>query len=196
MPAALRREGVWTRGVPARWPAAGAYLRRTTGHEFPLLGKLRSRRAVKALATVLRDNWDASASVLGLGVKALAGLVYARVVGNETLAAEMRALAARAQSAVYERALQEVDRFAAEPAAAGAPGIAEAEARLAALPGLGREAALALLLARAVSPSPAVVPAPLLTRVAEVLSPAAQVELVVWIAVEQTLHRLGSYVNL
>lgn len=196
VPAALRREGLWTRGVPARWPDAGAYLRPRTGHDFPLLGKLRSRRAVKALATVLRDNWDASASVVGLGVKALAGLVYARVVGNETLAAEARVLAARAEPAVDARVFQEVERFAAEPAASGASGLAETEGRLAALPGLGRAAAVALLLAQAVSPSPAVVPSPLLTRVAEVLSPAAQVELVVWIAIEQTLHRLGSYVDL
>ena len=30
-----------------RWPAAGVYLRERTGHDFPLLGKLQSRRAVK-----------------------------------------------------------------------------------------------------------------------------------------------------
>jgi alkylhydroperoxidase family enzyme len=197
VPAAIRLESTWTRGVPSRWPAVGAYLREKTGHDFPLLGKLQSRRAVRALATVLRDNLTASGSALGgagNGVKALAGLVYATVVGNEALASEARSLAAHAEP-TWEGTCREVGRFAAEPADWSAGGIADAEAHLAALPGLPRKAALALLLAKAVSPSPATTPAPLLARVSEALSPAAQIELVVWIAIEQMLHRLGSYLE-
>jgi alkylhydroperoxidase family enzyme len=181
LPGAVRLDRAWTRGVPSRWPEVGAYLKVRTGQDFPLLAKMKSRRAVRSIATVLRDNLDASDSKLGLPVKALAGLVYATIVENETLAREARELALRADPAIGEATLDAVARFASGPADD--------------VPGLSREAVLALLLAKAVSPSPATVPAPLVDRISKVLSPEAQIELVVWIAVQQMLHRLGSYLD-
>jgi len=195
VPAALKLEGSWTRGVPSRWPAVGTYLEAHTGHDFPLLAKAASRRAIKAVATVLRDNLTAADSRLGLRVKILAGLVYASVVGNETLAGEARKLALRTNPPVAEETLQAVARFAAEPAAEGERGIEAARSSLASLPGLDGAAALALLLAKAVSPSPAAVPASLLAEVAKTLSPEAQIELVVWVSIQQMLHRLGSFLD-
>jgi alkylhydroperoxidase family enzyme len=195
VPAALKLEGTWTRGVPSRWPAVGTYLEAQTGHGFPLLAKVSSQRAVKAIATVLRDNLSAADSRLGLRVKVLAGLVYASVVGNETLASEARKLALRANPPLAEETLQAVARFAAEPAAESDSGIEAARSSLATLPGLDGEAALVLLLAKAVSPSPATVPAALLAEVAETLSPEAQIELLVWVSIQQMLHRLGSFLD-
>jgi alkylhydroperoxidase family enzyme len=195
VPAALRLERSWTRGVPSRWPAVAAYLEAQTGHSFPLLAKVASRRAVKAIATVLRDNLTAAQSRLGLPVKLLAGLVYAAVVGNETLAGEARKLTLRSSPPVAEETLQAVARFAAEPEGKIDGGIEAARSSLASLPGLDGEAALALLLAKAISPSPAAVPAALLSEVAATLSPEAQIELVVWVSIQQMLHRLGSYLD-
>lgn len=190
VPGAVRIEQSWTRGVPARWPEVGSYLKSHTGHDFPLLAQIRSRRVVRAIATVLRDNLTASESRLGLPVKALAGLVYATVIGNEPLAREARALAAQVSPPVDGETLEAVASFAAEPDGLG---ILDALARLETLPGLARETALALLLAKAISPSPAKVPAALVTQVSELLSPEAQVELVTWVSIQQMLHRLGSY---
>ncbi len=195
VPAALRLEGSWTRGVPARWPAVGKYLAAQTGHDFPLLAKVASPRAVKAIATVLRDNLEPSDSRLGLGVKALCGLVYASVVGNESLAREARQLVLLADPSVPDQSLAAIARFAAQPAVESDGDIAAARSSLASLPGVGSEAALALLLAKAVSPSPAAVPAALIAEVAETLSPEAQIELVVWVSVQQMLHRLGSFLD-
>lgn len=194
VPAALKLEGSWTRGVPSRWPAVGTYLEARTGHDFPLLAKIGSKRAVKAIATVLRDNLSAADSRLGLPVKILAGLVYATVVGNETLAAEARKLAQRTSPPVAEETLQAVARFAAGPLESDG-GIEAARAALASLPGLDGKAVLALLLAKAISPSPATVPPALLAEVSEALSPEAQIELVVWVSVQQMLHRLGCFVE-
>jgi len=194
VPAALKLEGGWTRGVPPRWPAVGAYLEERTGHDFPLLGKVESKRAVKAITTVLRDNLDPAESRLGLPVKILAGLVYATVVGNGTLAAEARKLALRTSPPVAEETLQGVARFAAGPPESDG-GIEAARISLASLPGLDGKAALALLLAKAVSPSPATVPPALLAEVAEGLSPEAQIELVVWVSIQQMLHRLGGFLD-
>ncbi len=187
VPAALKLEGSWTRGVPSRWPEVGTYLEAQTGYRFPLLAKVSSRRAVKAIATVLRDNLIAADSRLGLGTKVLAGLVYATGVGNETLAGEARKLALTTNPPVAEETLQAVARFAA--------GIETSRSSLASLPGLNGEAALALLLAKAISPSPAAVPPSLLAEVAETLSPEAQIELVVWVSIQQMLHRLGSFLD-
>jgi alkylhydroperoxidase family enzyme len=195
VPAALKLEGSWTRGVPTRWPAVGTYLEAHTGHGFPLLAKVSSRRAVKAVATVLRDNLIAADSRLGLHVKVLAGLVYASVVGNETLAGEARKLAVRGDLPVAEETLQAVARFADEPTAETDSEVEAARTSLASLPGLDGDAALALLLAKAVSPSPAAVPAALLAEVAKTLSPEAQIELVVWVSIQQMLHRLGSFLD-
>ena len=89
-------------------------------------------------------------------------------------------------------------RLAAEPPVEGDSGIEAAHSSLASLPGLpglNREAALALLLAKAVSPSPATVPAALLAEVAAALSPEAQIELVVWVSIQQMLHRLGCFLD-
>ncbi len=195
VPAALRLERSWTRGVPSRWPAAGRYLAAQTGHDFPLLAKVSSPRAIRAIATVLRDNLMPSESRLGLGVKALCGLVYASVVGNESLAREARRLVLLADPLVPEKSLEAITRFAAEPAMESDSDVAAARSSLASLPGLGSEAALALVLAKAISPSPAAVPAALLSEVAATLSPEAQIELVVWLSVQQMLHRLGSFLD-
>ena len=192
LPAAVRQEKAWTEGVPSRWPEVGIWLKAETGHDFPLLGKLRSRRAVRAIATVLRDNLNVSGSRLSLGVKTLAGLVYASAVGNATLAREARILV---PYSVQETTLDAIAAFAAEPFDASDSGMADALTRLEALPGITSTAALALLMAKAASPSPAQLPATLITRVYATLSPEAQVELVVWISVQQMLHRLGSYLD-
>ncbi|HYU32716.1 MAG TPA: hypothetical protein VEW48_11180 [Thermoanaerobaculia bacterium] len=187
LPAAVRLESSWIRGVPSSWPAVGTWLAAHTGYDFPLLAKLRSRRAVRAIATVLRDNLSAADSRLGLRTKALAGLVYATVVGDEPLAREARVLASRMSPPVDAETLEAVAAFAAAPE--------DDPARLESLPGLDGEPALALQLAKAISPSPALVPEPLVERVSRTLSPEAQVELVVWVAVQQMLHRLGCYLG-
>lgn len=193
LPAAIRLERSWTRGIPSRWPAVGTYLKERTGHDFPLLAQIRSRRAVRAIATVLRDNLIESGSHLGLRLKHLAGLVYASVVGNEVLAGEARSIAVRASPSVGAETLEAIARFGAEEGELYGSGTSDAVARLASLPGLDDRAALALVLAKAVSPSPAMVPPSLIAKAAEALSPEAQVELVVWLSIQQMLHRLGSF---
>ncbi len=93
-PQALRLDSQWTRGVPDRWPAVGEYLRQRTGHSFPVLSRLRHRRPIRAIATMIKDNLGGE-SVVGRENKLAAGLIYAHTVGNPALAEELRALGAR-----------------------------------------------------------------------------------------------------
>jgi hypothetical protein len=92
-PQAIKLDKAWTEGVPDRWPAVSEYLRQRTGHSFPVLSRLRNRRAVRAIATMIKDNFGES--VIGLDDKLAAGLIYAHTVGDPSLAEELRALGAR-----------------------------------------------------------------------------------------------------
>jgi alkylhydroperoxidase family enzyme len=95
-PEALKLDKVWTEGVPDRWPAVGDFLRQKTGHSFPVLSRLRHRRAIRAIATMIKDNFGTSGeSVIGRDNKLAAGLIYAQTIGNPSLAEELRALGAR-----------------------------------------------------------------------------------------------------
>jgi alkylhydroperoxidase family enzyme len=91
-PKAVSLDKQWTKGVPGKWPAAGAFLREATGHDFPVLGRLRHKNAVRAIATMIRDNF--TESVVGRAEKLSAGLVYADTVGNTSLADQLRATGA------------------------------------------------------------------------------------------------------
>jgi alkylhydroperoxidase family enzyme len=92
-PQAVKLDKGWTQGVPDRWPAVGEFLRQRTGHAFPVLSRLRHRRAVRAIATMIGENLGES--VIGLDNKLAAGLIYAHTIGNPPLAQELRALGAR-----------------------------------------------------------------------------------------------------
>jgi hypothetical protein len=92
-PQAVKLDKGWTQGVPDRWPAVGEFLRQRTGHAFPVLSRLRHRRAVRAIATMIAENLGES--VIGLDNKLAAGLIYAHTIGNPPLAQELRALGAR-----------------------------------------------------------------------------------------------------
>src|SRR6185295_10124403 len=94
-PQALKLDKKWTAGVPDRWPAAGEFLRRRTGHSFPVLSRLRHRRAIRAIATMIMENLaEGMDSVIGRDDKLAAGLIYARTVGDPALAEELRTLGA------------------------------------------------------------------------------------------------------
>jgi hypothetical protein len=92
-PRAIKLDKAWTEGVPDRWPAVGEYLRQRIGHSFPVLSRLRNRRAVRAIATMIKDNLGES--VIGRDEKLAAGLIYAHTAGNSSLAQELCVLGAR-----------------------------------------------------------------------------------------------------
>ena len=114
-----------------------------------MLSNLHNRRAVRAIATMIRENLGES--VVGRAEKLAGGLIYARTVQAPALEAELRALGAR--------------EVPDSPV---------------------------LTLARAISPSPAVVDRAVVES-SRVIPPAGIIELVSFIAVLQLLHRLASF---
>lgn len=178
LPAALAMDRRWQRGVPARWPQAGDYLRQRTGHAFPILGSVLNPRCRRAITTVLALNLDPAGCSVQRETKILAGAIFATVIGDAALAEDLAALA-RAQGVDPRRlewARAYADGAALDPAARD-----------------GHEEAL-LLLARAASPSPARVDREVVETCRRVsLPPEAIVELVCWLSVLQLLHRLTAY---
>jgi alkylhydroperoxidase family enzyme len=191
-PQAVMRERRWTAGVPARWPDVGVYLREQTGHDFGVLGRLRHARARRALATMLRDNLAARDTQIGLPVKTLVGLVYAAAVQDAELTTGARQLARIV--GVPDTSAGAVEAFALGPTAYDTEqDVAAAEAALRRLDGIDEGWPAALLVAKAASFSPARVTPALAARAGARLPPAALVELITWIAIQQLLHRLGTY---
>lgn len=92
-PRAIALDKRWTRDVPDRSPEVGRYLKLQTGHDFPVLSRLQNRRAVRAIATMIRDTL--AETVVGRGEKLAAGLVYAQEVHSARLEADLRALGAK-----------------------------------------------------------------------------------------------------
>ena len=181
MPRALLLDKKWQKGVPTKWPAAGQFLREKTGHDFPVLSKLRHARAIQSIATMLRENLKPSTSQIGLRSKILAGLIFAEVVADAALTRDMRALAPR--HGVTEAEMDEAARFAVEPGTSW--------------PGADASLGPILILARAASTSPAQIDAGTVATVRKGgHSAAAIVEFVCWLSVLQMLHRLTCFYGL
>ncbi len=178
VPAALRLDRQWQRGTPDTWPAVGDYLLEKTGHDFPVLSRLRNRRAIRAIASALVTNLDATTTLIGLEMKVLAGVIFAIVIKDEALATELRQLGAR--HGVSNDECTSAAEFAAD--AELEPPASEPKVRA------------AWYLARAVSPSPAAVTHDVVQVCRDSgLSAAAIVELVTWVSVLQMLHRVSAF---
>ena len=93
-PRAIALDKQWTKGVPDRWPDVGAFLRDQTGHDFPVLSRLHNRRAVRAVASMIRESLTGD-TVIGRAEQLAAGLIYAATVQSDALEAELRALGAK-----------------------------------------------------------------------------------------------------
>jgi alkylhydroperoxidase family enzyme len=177
-PYAIRIDKRWQEGVPRTWPAVGTFLEESVGYAFPVLSRLRHSRVIQSIASMLRENLDASTSVLGLPTKVLCGVVFASVICDEALAGDVRSLGRR--WGLADERMDAVARFATT------------EGQEAPACDVGHRAAL--ILARAASPSPAAIDASTVEACRQGgLQPAAVVELVSWISVLQMLHRLSSY---
>ncbi len=171
-----------TAGVPSSGTAACAFLQKTTGHAFPVLANLTHGRVIRAIATMLRDNLDPQSSTIGLPAKVLAGVIFCTVAANKALLSDMRSLATH--HGIDAAALEVMIRIANVDPSAVSDALSGYDAKLATL----------LLLARAVSPSPAEVDASVVAECRRAnLSPAAIVELCAWISVLQMLHRLSAF---
>ncbi len=174
---ALRLNKQWQQGVPDTWPAIGEFLQQTTGHNFSVLACMKTKRGIRAVASALRENLNVDTSVIGLPTKALAGVVFARVVEDAQLAKELRVVGLH--NGLTKLQLDNVTHFVTE---------SETQAT-----STDKKQQAVLLLARVASPSPAEITSGVFdTCLQAQLSSAVIVELITWLSVLQMLHRLFS----
>ena len=200
LPSAISLEKAWTKGIPDRYPEAEAFLEQQTGYSFPLLGRLRHKRAIRALTTILRDNLDPANSELGIRNKCLAGLIYASIVGNSRLAESAYSLLEHFSPEITMVDLANVVEFAHQPLEENTLDLEQAYnkverayTKLSLLPMFSEQTLATLFLAKAASYSPATINPHILQRIDRCLNPASIVELMVWLSIQQLLHRLGCF---
>ncbi len=93
LPGAIRYDRRVQRGMPSKAAAISKALQDTVGHDFPVLASVRSGRARRAIASMLRENLDPATSVVGLEAKLRCGAVFATVVDHPRLLEDLRAVA-------------------------------------------------------------------------------------------------------
>jgi alkylhydroperoxidase family enzyme len=180
LPAAIRFDRRSQRETPSGWPEVAAFLTERTGHGFPVLERLHSRRARRSMASILGQNLDPSTSVVGVDLKVLIGAIFAEIVDDERLADDVRALARHA-GIDSERLRGAVAFGRGDDTTATA--FTESESA-------------SLTLAGAASYSPARIDASTVEACQEAgLSPASIVEIISWLSVLQMLHRLTCYLT-
>ncbi len=163
MPAAIRFDRRCQRGTPGGQAAVAAFLSGRTGHDFPVLARLHSRRVRRSIASMLAHNLDPATSVVGIDLKVRLGAAFADIVGDARLAEDLRAIAAH-------------------------PGHGAASP----LEGSAESAALALARAASTSPA-RIDAATVDACRSSGLTPTAIIEIITWLSVLQMLHRLTCY---
>ena len=182
MPAALRLQQRWSRGLGFTADSALQALERAVGHGFHRLRMRKHQRPVIAVAAVLRDQLDPTTSTLGLMTKCLMGKIFAEFAANDGLIEDMQILLKVHSPELNEALLQDVRTFALNGS--------NDEAALGSLPTMTRAA---LLFAKRIAPSPAPLSADEIAEVTGALTPLQIVEAVTWLAVLQMMHRLYTY---
>lgn len=197
VPAVLLWDRKVTARVPSSYPAAGTWLLSRVGYHFPFLGKLRHGRTIKALCTVLRDNMDPRECNVAPCTKALMGIIFAVNANNTALAEDMKRCALHSGPHLLPRTCDLVAKFAASEIDFNAPSITLSATLL-------REAGAdltladrrALLLAKAGSTSPSTIGPVVLGGMESLFSPAAMIEMLVWLGVCQMIHRFYTFYDL
>ncbi len=177
-PGAVKLEKGWTEGVP-KDADAQKVLVETYGFDEEIIPHMMHAKPRRALTAMLRHNLDPTQSELGIGLKALVGLVFANHMGNPYLIDRAKQLAEH--HSVDAGTLAAADGFF--------PGSSKAA-------DLDPRTAAALGVARAISPSPAIVDDDTVSAAIEHLTSAEIIEIAVWVSVGQLQHRLSVYYDL
>jgi alkylhydroperoxidase family enzyme len=192
-PGAILLERKWTKGIPDTYVKASIYLKEQTGYSFPMLQHISQKRVIRTLTTVLADNLNKANTEVGLPAKFLAGYVFASKVFNTELAAEVRSMAGYLTPQLGDDIFKKLYQIAQQSTPVDSAACNQMIASITGHGQLSEKEAAAILLAMAASPSPAEVNDQVINTVSAHLSPACIVETMVWVAVLQLLHRMGSY---
>ncbi len=192
-PGAVFLEKKWTRGVPGSYARAKVYLQKHTGYTFPILKNIKNRKILKAITTVIKINLDKETTQLGLRVKYLLSVVYFKTVQNEVLSKDSQIIIMKKIPNVGTDTIKRIERIGTAKIPKNANYCRALLSDLSSSTCLTKEEAAAIILARAMSDSPAEVSEIILKEISPLLTPESIVELGVWISIQQLFHRLDSF---
>ena len=175
-PGAVRLDKEWSKDLPNDAEGQQEVLLDRFGYRDEVLGSMLHQKPRRGLAALLRHNLDPEQSEIGVGTKALVGLVFAQHMENGYLADRAVELAKH----------HNISDAAIDAARTYFPGSTKAEV-------LDKRTNVALSVARLIAPSPAVMDSETVALAKETLSPSEIVEIAVWVSVNQLLHRLTVY---
>ncbi len=175
-PGAAKLEKQWMADVPKDPQQAQAMIVNRFGFDASLLAQMRHAKPRRALAAMLRHNLDPEQSELGIGLKALVGLSFAKYMGNDFLVEAAKSLAR----------LHDVD----EPTIAATTGFLFGTTSS---DQLDQRTVAVLNLTQVMAPSPAIVSDESIQLAKSVLTSAEIIEIAVWVSVNQLMHRLSVY---
>lgn len=179
-----------TARVPSTWPAVGHWLLNRVGFHFPIFGRLRHGRAIRAIAAALSINLDPALCNVPPSTKLLCGVIFGTKAKNPALVADMKRCALRLGSHLLPDTCKVVTKFAREEIDFEKPITLSQTALREAGADLTLADRRALLFAKASSTSPSMLTPIVLGGMEELFSPAAVIEQLVWMGLLQMLHRL------
>lgn len=182
-----------TRHVPSTYPACGEFLKKRVGWHFPFLGKLRHRRCVKTLTTILRDGLDAAQCNLPPATKLLCGILFATIAHNDALVYDFHQCVKSLGRHLLPGTVALVIRFAEEeldfdrPITLTDTTLREAGADLTLID------RRALLLVKAGSTSPATIKPVVLDGIQELFTAPALIEVLTWLGICQMMRTFSAF---
>ncbi len=193
VPRAILMEKRWTKGVPDNYTKAKDYLEKYTGYAFPILENIKSKRVVKTLTAVLKDNLNPVTCHLGPRVKHMTSLVYYTAINNEELIKEAESILAKLVPEIDTVTLEKIKTVGEGSTPTDISSCKSVLSDLITNTCLTQEEAVAIIFARAISNSPAEINKTILVAITPNLQPESTIELGVWISILQLLHRLNSF---
>jgi hypothetical protein len=184
-PGAIHLENKWTKGVPSELNKINTFLNNEIGHSFSILSKLKRKKLLKALATVLKDNFSASNSLIGLREKIISGLIFSKVVDNTYLENELLILAKKNAIEIDEEFHAKITAFSKN----NSSNVSDLKQQASHFE-LSEQEIIRMKFVQQASSSPVVINEVIKEEIIKEMPAESIVELVTLLSLLQTLHRL------
>lgn len=167
-PKAIKLEKKWLSDVPKTDEGIREFINNTVGHYFPFLNKINKVQTKRAFAIILRDNFSKQNTKVGLKSKLITALIFFEKIENSNLKTEVLNWANKINIEIDDVFIKNTNTSLT----------------------LTKKEELLVRLTKKASQSPCYIEKPLIDELTREFSPEAIIEIVTWISILQSLHRL------
>lgn len=191
-PNATQLEKKWMKGIPNKYTEAVSLLKSYSGYDFPILKKIKSKRVVRTLTTIIRDNLSDENTTIGLDTKCMISWAFAQFSQNEELIKMSHQMRQHLAAEYTDESIEAIAELI-KPSPIISADICRQQIKALQEIGINQKQAAALVLSQAASPSPTDVNEMIVNEVATLLDPVQIIETITWVSFQQCLHRLFAY---